>query len=358
MRSRPARLALVLALALGPATLERPAGADPTREDRAAALALFDEGRKLAGEKKYPEACPKFEAAMRLDPGMGTLFNLSDCYEQIGRTASAWSGFRDVAAQAKASSQPDKEKVARDRAAALESKLSRVRLVVPAEVAAAGITITRDGSALPAALVGTPVPFDPGPHTIRVVAEGKEPWETKITVPPQGGTMDVPVPALAPKKVETSPAGSSSAAPTAAPSSSAGPAGSASASASGAAAPSPRPWQKPLGIGATVAGAAGLGVGIAFGVIAKGTVDEANKSDCDAKTDTCNPQGLQTRAKAVDQGNIGTAIGIAGAVVGAAGLALWIFAPSAPAAAPAKGAVVSNVRVGANARGIVIGGDF
>ena len=33
---------------------------------------------------------------------MGTLYNLSDCYEQIGRTASAWSGFRDVAAQAKA----------------------------------------------------------------------------------------------------------------------------------------------------------------------------------------------------------------------------------------------------------------
>jgi len=356
---------MVLGLALATAAVG-PASAQPTREDRAAATALFDEGRKLAADKKYAEACPKFEAAMRLDPGMGTLFNLSDCHEQIGRTASAWSGFRDVAAQAKAEGQPDREKAARDRAAALEPKLSKVRLMVPAELAGLALTITRDGSPVPAALVGTAIPLDPGPHTLRVTAEGKEPWETKITVGVQGGVVDVPVPVLAAKKADgpavataTVPVGTASGAP--------------SASAVVTAAPSAtvgdapvRPWQKPLGITAAVAGVLGLGAGVALGVVAKGTYDESNKANCDAVTHACNAEGDKMRKDAVAMGNIGTVVGIAGAVIGAAGIVLWIVAPSAPAAGPVKSASKSgdksaswkSVRVGASPGGVVIRGQF
>ena len=62
---------------------------------------------------KYAEACPKLEESMRLDSGIGTQFNLADCNEHIGKLATAWAGFLDVAAAAKAASQPDREKVAR-----------------------------------------------------------------------------------------------------------------------------------------------------------------------------------------------------------------------------------------------------
>ena len=41
--------------------------------------------RIIAAAKKFADACPKFEAAMRLDPGMGIQFNLSDCYEQFDK---------------------------------------------------------------------------------------------------------------------------------------------------------------------------------------------------------------------------------------------------------------------------------
>src|SRR5258706_1569998 len=65
--------------------------------DPVVARALFDEGRRLAGEGKYSQACPKLEESQKLDPGLGTLFGLADCLEHVGRTASAWSRFRDAA---------------------------------------------------------------------------------------------------------------------------------------------------------------------------------------------------------------------------------------------------------------------
>lgn len=356
------RRGLFLALALSAATIAPAAAADPTREDRAAATALFDEGRKLAADKKYADACPKFEAAMRLDPGMGTLFNLSDCYEHIGRSASAWSGYREVAAQAKAAGQPDREKAARDRAAALEPKLAKVRLVLPAELASAQLTILRDGSPVPAALAGTAIPLDPGPHTLRVEAEGKTAWETNVTLSAGGGTIDVPVPVLAPKA--EAPAVTSGPAATSAPNSSApasaassAPASAASSASEKASSGSPRPWQKPLGIGAAIAGVAALGGGIALGFVAKGTFDDSNKGHCDAKSNVCDGEGSKMRLAAVDQGNIGTALGIAGAVVGAAGIVLWIAAPSGPAPA-AKAARLSGVKVGVGAGSVEIRGRF
>lgn len=346
-RAAPARrIAVLVALALAPAVLPLRAAAEPTREDRAAATALFDEGRKLAAAKKYAEACPKFEAAMRLDPGMGTLFNLSDCYEQTGRTASAWSGFRDVAAQAKAANLPEREQAARERAAALEPKLAKLRILVSPELSAAALTITRDGSQVPSALVGSAIPLDPGTHTLRVAAEGKEPFETQVTLSAKGGTVDVQVPVLA-KAADGVGAGAATTAPTATGAPTATAATAPTAISTGAPPDaSPRPWQKPLGITATALGVAGAGAGVALGFVAKGMFDDSNKANCDAATDVCNAEGRQQRADAVNLGNVATGVLVAGAVVGAAGIVLWITAPSAPAAAAAPRSGAASLNAG------------
>ena len=71
-------------------TLPRRAQAQTTQQI-ATAQALFDEGKRLHKDKNFQEACPKFEASHRIDPGLGTLLYLGDCYEEIGRTASAWA---------------------------------------------------------------------------------------------------------------------------------------------------------------------------------------------------------------------------------------------------------------------------
>src|SRR5687767_5825288 len=92
-------------------------------ENAAAAESLFNEGKKLSTQGKWQEACLKFEESQRVDPGIGTLFQLANCHEKVGRTATAWAEFREVAASAKASGQGAREKVARERAAALENTI-------------------------------------------------------------------------------------------------------------------------------------------------------------------------------------------------------------------------------------------
>src|SRR5512145_2755140 len=73
--------------------------------DRVTARSLFDEARALVAAGKVADACPKFEESQRLDPGPGTLFNLADCYERSGRTATAWLTFLDVATAMRAGGQ-------------------------------------------------------------------------------------------------------------------------------------------------------------------------------------------------------------------------------------------------------------
>ena len=78
-------------------------------EDETPARALFKQGRALANEGKYAEACPKFEESLRLEVGVGTQFNLADCWEHVGKTASAQKLFLGAAASAKAAGQVERE---------------------------------------------------------------------------------------------------------------------------------------------------------------------------------------------------------------------------------------------------------
>src|SRR3954463_3119256 len=96
--------------------------------DPATARALFREARKLMTDKHYDEACPKFEESQRLDAGIGTMFNLADCWGHSGPTASAWAMFLDAAAAARAANQEDRAKVAKERAGKLEPKLAHMTI--------------------------------------------------------------------------------------------------------------------------------------------------------------------------------------------------------------------------------------
>ena len=70
-----------------------------------------------------------FAESKRLAPGLGVTLYLADCYERIGRTASAWTEFKAAEGLARARSDQRAE-VARALAQALEPKLERVTIVV------------------------------------------------------------------------------------------------------------------------------------------------------------------------------------------------------------------------------------
>ena len=319
-----AAAALAAALAAAPGARAEPPGKDV----RAAAVALFDEGRALMAAGKHAEACPKLAESQRLDPGIGTLFNLSDCHERTGRTASAWLGFRDVAAQAAAARQPDREKVARQRAAALEPRLSRLRIVVGPGAAVKGLEVTRDGVALGEALWGTPVAVDPGTHAVSAAAPARARWETALRLD-QPGVVTVEVPPLAPGGDAKAPAAAPPAKPPASP-----PAvpDAASPPPPGAPVAVPVPeessWQSPVGFAAMGIGAAAMGVGTVLAFTAKSTFNESNEGGrCDADG-RCNAEGLGLRDDAVSRGNVATVVFVAGAAVAIGGAVLWLSAPT------------------------------
>lgn len=170
------------------------------QSDSAAARALFAEARRLMEDERYEQACPKFEESLRLDQGMGTQFNLAHCWEKLGRSASAWALFLDVAAAARAANQPQRESAARERAMVLESKLTRLSIDVPE--ASPGTQVKRDGQEVRKASWGTGVPVDPGKHVVRVSAPGKQTWSDEIEVPAASRTFTVSVPALPDAPIE------------------------------------------------------------------------------------------------------------------------------------------------------------
>jgi hypothetical protein len=192
-RSEPTIVGLVAFLVALAASLVAPAGR-AAETDEATARILFVEGRKLAAGGDYAQACSKFEASYRLDPGIGTNFNLADCLEHTGRIASAWAHFLDVVAATRAANQNDRELVARARASALEPRLPR--LVVNASAPILGLTVRRDGIPLPETSWGTAVPVDPGEHVIEATAPGKKTWSTTLTVAATPDTTSLSVPEL------------------------------------------------------------------------------------------------------------------------------------------------------------------
>ena len=119
-----------------PSRASRPARAQGEGERAAAAQALFDEAMRLMKAEQTAAACPKLEESQRLDPGMGTEFRLAECYEKVGKLASAWAKFVSVADSAAVARLSERETVARQRAQALVPRLSKLVISVPREVAA------------------------------------------------------------------------------------------------------------------------------------------------------------------------------------------------------------------------------
>lgn len=165
------------------------------------ARALFREARSLMDKGKFAPACPKLEESLRLDEGMGTQFNLAHCWEQIGRTASAWGLFLDVAAAASAAQQKKRQAAAQTRADALEPHLTRILIQVE-EPVPDGLVVTRAGEEVGRGSWGTAVPVDPGQVQIEASAPGRLPWATEVEASGKGKTVTVSVPVLQEEKVE------------------------------------------------------------------------------------------------------------------------------------------------------------
>jgi hypothetical protein len=157
------------------------------------AEALFNQGNALVSAGRYAEACPKLAESERLEPALGTRFNLADCYEHLGRTATAYTLFIDVARAAHAAGKFERERLAKERVAALAPRVPMLRLEVKA--AAPDLEIRIDEALIPPAAWRTERALDPGPHKITATAPTRTPWQWAGSAP-EGRMTVVTVPEL------------------------------------------------------------------------------------------------------------------------------------------------------------------
>lgn len=187
-RLRIAALAAAIVLAASPVAANAQA---PEAE------ALFREGRKLLDEGKTAAACEKFAASERLERSVGTLLNLGDCHERLGKLASAWAAFKKAEATARRAGNDDKRLAeARRRARLVEVDLSMLTILVPPESRLEGLVIRRGDDIVDGASWGDEVPLDPGPYLISAEAPGRQRWEAEVIIAERSDRDTITIPRL------------------------------------------------------------------------------------------------------------------------------------------------------------------
>jgi hypothetical protein len=311
-RRSPRQCARTALLALAATLLPLAAHAEPSPREKAAAEALFQQATALIEQEKFADACTKFEGSQELDPALGTMLRLADCYDRVGRTASAWALFQEAVAVASASDQPEREQIAAQRARDLEGRLAKVSLAVTTEARVPGLQVRLNGVAIPSASWNAALPVDPGAQRVEASAPDREPWAGTVEVPagPSERSITVPVLKLRPPEKPTAAAVVGTAPPPLPPRS------------------APGSTQRTLGYVTASVGLAGL---VAGGVLAYRAYDlnDQSLSQCRANDpNACTPEGKSLRDDAKSFATTSTIAVAAGGALLATGITLVLAAPS------------------------------
>ena len=273
------------ALAIAVVAWTRVAAADPD-PNIARADALFAEAQSLLEAGKLEAACAKYDASLALNrEAIGTLLNVARCDARLGKLAHAVALYGEARDRGHEQNLPLYVSTAEEQIAKLTPLVPHLAIafVEPPD----GMKIVVDDKAVTAS-EATDVALDPGAHQITVTAPGRVPYETWVKLA-KSERKALSVPALAyPTTVHST-----------------------------------RSSLRTIGKIVTGGGAALVGTSIVLGIVAKLHYDSA---DCDAMG-RCSPEGFAATESARSLGNVGTGIGIAGLVIAATGVVLWVRAP-------------------------------
>jgi len=283
----------------------------------ALAESLFREGKRLSGERKFAEACPKFAESYKLDPGLGTLLNLALCHESEGKPATAWAEFSEASSRARREGDNDRAQLAEEHVRALEPKLAHVTIALAPGAAVQGLVVKFDSRELASAALGLPIAIDPGKHVLEASAPGKEPSSQAFDTPSTPTALTVTVPVLKDSASALVPVASV-------------PAASATALPPGQEAPSSRP-----NTGAIVSGVvAGVFV---VGSVVTGVLYSSKRSDFDDANASGDPSRNDKRDSAQTLGTV-NAVMVGGAIVSAGALVYFLVTGSKHESPPASAA--------------------
>lgn len=336
MRTR--RLPLVLpaaAFVAALATSSTDALAEPSKEDVAKADALFHDAQVLVQKGRLAEGCAKFAESQSLDPANGTLLNLALCHEKEGKVATAYRELQELLAIMQNSKNPDdreRSRVATERIRQLEKKVPRVTFDMSALPKDTSLGLDGEKVGDPA----QPVLVDPGSHTVIATADKKKPRETSFEVK-DAGPMTV---TLEPLEDDAPPPPPPPVAP--APPKPASP-------------PEPAFWsgQRVLGAGLAGAGLVAVGLGTFFGLDTFAKRDDRDRHCTGA---VCDAEGMRLHDEAGTSATISTITFGAGAAALAAGAYLFLTAPSTKSGGGTEARLAPQLAVGPS--GVLVRGAF
>jgi hypothetical protein len=159
-------------------------------QNPAAAEALFDQARAAMAAGSYDIACARFHDSDKLDPAVGTRFNLADCEEKRGRVATSWSLFRGVLSELAADD--DRKPIAQARVRALEPRLPYLTMQRVANTPP-GVHVRIDGVELGEASFGVALPMDPGAHDLALIPPTGGEGESSTFVLREGERRNLPI---------------------------------------------------------------------------------------------------------------------------------------------------------------------
>ena len=253
---------------------------------------------------QYEKACNSFERSMATYEDSGTKGSLARCYEKLGRLASSWKLWRELADTAPSS---DLRKDAAAQAAKLEPRIGRyvIKLTNPPP----DLSVTLNGQ--PTKLTDVPVPIDAGGVIVRAYAAGRKDFSAELAAT-DGKVLTIEIPELAvetivekkdPDPIEPPPPP-----------------------------PPPSSKRKYLGLGLVGVGAGAVIAGGVFGLKARSAFGDAEDL-CGGNVDNCIADRVDEAQVKVDDarsaGTLSTVLVVAGGAAIVGGIVLYVTAPKA-----------------------------
>jgi hypothetical protein len=151
-----------------------PSSAQVNEAERAAARDLFKQGDELQRAQHFAEALDKFQRAQQVFAAPTNELRIAECDAALGRLVESAESYRSVARTTLTAGSPPAFQAAIDQA---KAELGQVEprvpeLVVQVAPVVQGTDLLIDGQSVPAALIGEPMPLDPGTHRVAVSAAG------------------------------------------------------------------------------------------------------------------------------------------------------------------------------------------
>ena len=310
------------------------AHADPQAE----AMALFEQGIKDMEAGKTDLACRELGASLKKYEDSGTKGALAECYTQLGRIASSWRLWKELAETAPTA---ELKTDAAANAAKLLPRLPHFKLSVVGP-SIPGLVVTVDGS--PADLtLEIELPVDPGPIVATATAPKYEAWTSTFTAF-EGKVTSIEIPSLRPLPEPPGREAGQEARPSA---------------------PGPsreelvasRRKRHVIGASLGITGVVGIGIGVVMGSRASSSWSQAEEA-CMQMLDPCHGDLLAARKHTDDArlaARISTGMFVVGGTALVTGAIFWFTAPNTER--PSRTVHIAPA-VGAESVGLVVSGTW